>query len=420
MPAVTKSAASIVDSIATSTPASFSTRLLVSFPTGILAADTTSDETTEEVLDGLTILIGVGAGVLCGLVLALVITGVAKVIARKEIFTRMLFKRISRPLLVTCMLSGGYLGISYTLSGLDIDSNEWIGRGEHLLLILVIAGITWLLSNAVYLIEDIARRDSPEDTKIKDRHSRIYTQAQIIRRVLQAIIVVLGIATIILTFPAARMAMSSVLASAGVASIVATLAAQSMLANMLAGLQLALSDAIRVNDVIQVPGIDGVKEGGTIEEITLTYVVIKLFDDRRMVVPSSQFTQSAFENWSRRAHQMQGTVELYLDYAAPIEAIRARVDYLLSLTDLWDGRAASVTVTEMTEQRITVRILVSAKNSGDIWTLRCYLREELIGWITREMPQILPTQRVLPLQIQRLSPLCPAPDRTANSLVEDS
>lgn len=360
-----------------------------------------SDQTVEKVFDWLTSLAGMGVGVVSGIVLALIATAILKLVSRRQPLTKLILNRATRAFFLTMIILGAYLGWKYTTSGLEIESSTGIGRFSHGLLVAVILAFTFLTTRICYLIEDVAVKANQE--KPSRNRSKMLTQAQVIRRVLQAVVVVVGIASAILTFPSAQVAMGSMLASAGVASIVATLAAQSTLANVFAGVQMALSDALRVGDKVQVPGLDGKKELGTVEEITLTYVVLNLFDERRMIVPSTHFTQQKFENWTRKHTQQVGMVELYLDYSAPIDSIRAQVDLLLSGTELWDGRSASVDVSDMNADCQTVRISVSAVDSNDLWVLRCYLREQLIQWLVKELPWALVSRRIQPQEVRYLS-----------------
>lgn len=342
-----------------------------------------------------------GIGAIAGIILAFIGTAVLKLVSKREPLTKLVLNRATRAFFLTMAILGAYLGWKYTTSGLAIAASTAIGRFSQGLLIAVILAFTFLITRICYLIEDVAvKANRGKSTRSR---SKMLTQAQVIRRVLQAIVVVVGIASAILTFPAAQVAMSSMLASAGVASIVATLAAQSTLANVFAGVQMALSDALRVGDKVQVPGLDGKKELGTVEEITLTYVVLNLFDERRMIVPSTHFTQQKFENWTRKHTQQVGMVELYLDYSAPIDSIRAQVDLLLSGTELWDGRSASVDVSDMSADSQTVRISVSAADSNDLWVLRCYLREQLIQWLVKEVPWALVSRRIQPQQVRYLN-----------------
>ena len=216
-----------------------------------------------------------------------------------------------------------------------------------------------------------------------------------LRRFTQGLIVLIGVAAAIGTFEAARHAMTTILASAGVISVIFGLAAQQTLGNVFAGMQLAFTDAIRVGDVV-VAGEK--KETGSVEEITLSYVVVHIWDERRLIVPCRYFTQTPFENWTRRASAQLGTVELKLDWSAPMALIRAKVEQLLNSTDLWDGRTWGVQVTDSTENTVTVRVLVSAKNSGHLSDLRAYMREQLISWIVAEQPWARPVQRIEPRQ----------------------
>lgn len=261
---------------------------------------------------------------------------------------------------------------------------------EHILLIVAISTTTWFGYTTLFLLEDAARLRSEADGATSRRFE---TQAQVLRRLGQVIIIFVGVAFIVFTFPAARQVMAGVLASAGIVSVIAGLAAQSTLGNVFAGLQLAFTDAIRVGDtVVAGPNVTGPhRESGIVEEITLAYVVVRVWDERRLVIPSSQFTTSTFENWTRRAPKQQGTVELRLDWAAPMAQIRHKVASLLAATDLWDGRAWDVHVTDSDKDTILVRILLSARNSSELFALRAYIREEMIHWIMTEEPWVRPT-----------------------------
>lgn len=347
-------------------------------------------DASEPVFDLITTLTAVTIGLFAGLIICFIIRLLAKFLARKELFTRLLLRRLNHSLYFTFALLGAYIGVRYAISGITLTT--LISGLIHGLVILLIAAVATVLAKAVAVIEDLARLKA--GNKGKRKRNRLITQAQVVRRILQVVIIVVGVVSAVLTFPEAQIAMSSILASAGVASIVATMAAQSTLANVFAGVQLAMSDAIRVGDIIQVPGLESTKEIGTVEEITLTYVVISLYDERRMIVPSTQFTQGKFENWTRKHPRQLGTVEFILDYSTPVPLLRARADELLRHTHLWDGRKAALDVTDMTRDSITVRLLVSAKDSADLWQLRCYLREEMISWIYEEIPWALVSERI--------------------------
>jgi len=197
----------------------------------------------------------------------------------------------------------------------------------------------------------------------------------------------------LMTFPAARAAGTSLLASAGVIGAIAALAAQSLLGNVFAGLQIAFSDAIRLDDVVIVE-----EEWGRIEEITLTYLVVHLWDDRRLVLPTSYFMSQPFENWTRREAALLGTVELDVDWSVPVEELRGELRRILDGTNLWDGRECVVQVTDATGTLVRVRALVSAADAPTLWDLRCLVRERLVRWVRDVEPDALPK-----LRTQRLS-----------------
>ena len=208
------------------------------------------------------------------------------------------------------------------------------------------------------------------------------------------LVAVLTVAAMLLTFPTARAAGAGILASAGVISIVAGLAAQTSLANVFAGLQLAFTDAIRVDDVVVVEDA-----WGRIEEITLTYVVVHIWDDRRLVLPSTYFTTTPFENWTRKESAVLGSVELDVDWTVPFDEMRTELHRLLEDEggrgpELWDRRVGVLQVTDAVGSVVRARVLVSAQDAGTLFDLRCHVREQLVGWLQREHPAGLPRVRV--------------------------
>ena len=215
------------------------------------------------------------------------------------------------------------------------------------------------------------------------------TQISLLRRLAVVVIGVLAAAAMLLTFPSARAAGASILASAGVISIVAGLAAQTSLANVFAGLQLAFTDAIRVDDVVVVE-----EEWGRIEEITLTYVVVHIWDDRRMVLPSTYFTTTPFENWTRTQSAVLGSVEIDVDWSVPFEVMRGELARLLEGHELWDERVGILQVTDAVGSVVRVRALVSAKDGPTLFDLRCHVREGLVVWLQREHGYGLPRVRL--------------------------
>jgi len=192
----------------------------------------------------------------------------------------------------------------------------------------------------------------------------------------------------LMVFESVRQLGTSILASAGVLGIIVGFAAQKSIATVLAGFQIAMTQPIRLDDVVIVEG-----EWGRIEEITLTYVVVLIWDQRRLVVPISYFIEKPFQNWTRVSAELLGTIFLYMDYTVPLDKLRAELDRLLAETDMWDKRVKVVQVTDSKERVIEVRVLVSAADASTAWNLRCMLREKLIGYLQRNHPESLPRTR---------------------------
>ena len=345
----------------------------------------------------LTILIlGPIVGAFVGIVLSVLLSALARKALSKAATASSILARVRRPGHFTFAAWGAWAGLGIAL--INPHLSEWNGTSittflMHVLLIVALACLTWMAYAAAWVFEDAAKARQDSD---QGRSRRFETQAQVLRRLTQSIIVVVGIVAIIGTFEVARQAMTTVLASAGVISVIFGLAAQQTLGNVFAGLQLAFTDAIRVGDVV-VAGEK--KETGSVEEITLSYLVVRIWDERRLIIPSRYFTQTPFENWTRRAAAQLGTVELKLDWSAPMTLIRAKVEQLLTATDLWDGRTWGVQITDSDEYTVTVRVLVSAKNSGHLSDLRAYMREQLISWIVTEEPWARPAQHIEPREI---------------------
>ncbi|MFD4597429.1 mechanosensitive ion channel family protein [Streptomyces sp. NPDC058464] len=217
------------------------------------------------------------------------------------------------------------------------------------------------------------------------RVRRVRTQVSLIMRVVTAIVGVMAVAAMLLTFPAMRAAGASLLASAGILGIVAGVAAQSTLANLFAGLQIAFGDMVRLGDTVVVDG-----EWGTVEEITLTFLTVRTWDERRITMPVSYFTSKPFENWSRGTPQMTGTVFWHLDHSAPIGPMREKLRDILRECPAWDGRDHGLVVTDSTPNTIQVRALVTAKDADDVWKVRVAVREQMITWLNAEHPYALP------------------------------
>lgn len=341
-----------------------------------------AETAVEQAFDILQFAAGILTGAATGFTLGLLIWGLIRVLAHRSEWIQILKKRTRTPFLTLGPILGAWGGMQFTTTRYELVG-KWVAPAQHIMLILVISVIGWLCYAGSHLLQDIAELRSEGQSS-----RRLTTQAQMFRRILQVVIFILTLVTVILTFPDARVLMGSILASAGVISLVAGLAAQDSLSNTFAGLQLTFTDAIRVGDYLSVDGMNG-----TVEEITLTYVVLRVWDDRRIILPSTTFTKNRFENWTRVHTKLLGTVELKLDWRAPVALIRQEVDRLLTQTDLWDHRTVNVQVTESTEQWMLVRIVVSADNSGNLWDLKCFLREHLIRWLVETAPYSLARAR---------------------------
>lgn len=250
-------------------------------------------------------------------------------------------------------------------------------------------GVLRLVRFVAELIEAQAERmTGDEQGELRARGLR--TQVRVFRRIAGILIGVLAAALMLLQFDVVRNVGMSLLASAGIAGIVIGLAAQRSIATLLAGIQLSLTQPIRIGDTVVVEG-----EWGTIEEINLTYVVVRVWDQRRLVVPMSKFLEQSFQNWTKVSPELLGTVFLYADYRLPVDVMRAELDRLLEGNPLWDGRSKGIVVTNCTERTIELRPLVSAKNASDLWQLRCEVREKLIRFLNEyEGGRYLPRTRV--------------------------
>ena len=231
------------------------------------------------------------------------------------------------------------------------------------------------------------RYDLNKPDNLKER--KIRTQLVFLRKLIVTVIVIVTICVILLSFENLRKLGTGLLTGVGVGGIIIGFAAQRSLSNLLAGFQIAFTQPLRLDDALLVEG-----EFGKVEEITLTYVVLNLWDQRRLILPINYFIEKPFQNWTRITAEMLGTVILYLDYSIPLEPLRAEYMRLLEASPLWDKRAAAVQVTNVTETNVEVRMLLSAGNSGDAFNLRCYIRENLILFIQNNYPESLPKTRM--------------------------
>ncbi|MEV6009296.1 mechanosensitive ion channel domain-containing protein [Streptomyces sp. NPDC051976] len=291
-----------------------------------------------------------------------------------------LLRRCGVPLqvvILTAILRGGY-------HAGHLADDHAAGVGQLLVLVLIAAS-GWLVVRVAAAVTDSSYARYAATSRDVAKIRRLRTQLTLIQRVLTAIVAVIAVASMLFTFPAMRTVGASMLASAGIIGIVAGVAAQSTLGNLFAGLQIAFGDMVRIGDTVVVDG-----EWGLVEEITLTYLSVRTWDERRITMPVSYFTSKPFENWSRGDPRMTGTVLLHLDHATPMGLLRKRLFEILEETSEWDRRAWGLVVIDTTPTTIQVRALVTAKDSDDIFNLRCLVREQLIDWLRCEHPYALP------------------------------
>ncbi|HWV37345.1 MAG TPA: mechanosensitive ion channel family protein [Vulgatibacter sp.] len=279
-----------------------------------------------------------------------------------------------------------YLSVGQATSG--FADEPWRRVLLHILLIAVVVTVAWLVATLPTAVERVAlerlRADVPDNRQIR----RMRTQVVLLRRVAVTVICVITLGILLMTFPNVRAIGASVLVSAGVIGAIVAIAAQSLLGNLLAGIQLVLSDAVRLDDVVVVEG-----EWGRVETLTLNYVAVQIWDDRRLILPTSYLTTKPFQNWTRTHAALLGTVELDVDWSVPIQAARDALRRFAEASPLWDGRVCVLQVTDATEGRLRLRALISAADAGRLWDLRCLLREQLVVWLRTYQRTALPRVR---------------------------
>ncbi|MCW2718745.1 MAG: MscS Mechanosensitive ion channel [Pseudonocardia sp.] len=262
------------------------------------------------------------------------------------------------------------------------------GTVHQVLLLALIGAAAWMVMGLLYIIEDMLFQRLPMEVRNNRRIRKVRTEIGVLRRLTSAIVAVLAIGTMLMTFAPLRELGTSLLASAGVAGAIAGLAAQTTLRNVLAGLQLALTDQLRLDDVVVVE-----EEWGRVEELTLTHVVVRLWDERRLMLPTAYFITTPFQNWTRNEARVTGAVLLHLRYTAPVEELRAEARRIVELSPLWDRRDWILQVVDTTPLTMVVRVLASAADAPSSWDLRCEIREQLIAYLRTEHPDALPGLR---------------------------
>jgi small-conductance mechanosensitive channel len=267
----------------------------------------------------------------------------------------------------------------------DLPGIERVRLGAEM---AMIAALTWFLVRSVNGVAAAVIALNPVDSADNLRARQVVTQTRVLSRIVVVFAIAIGAALMLMAFPGMRQVGTSLLASAGVAGIVVGFAARPVLSNLIAGLQIALTQPMRIDDVLIVNG-----EWGRVEEIRGAYVVLRIWDERRLVIPLQWFTENPFENWTRTTSSLLGTVFLWLDFRVPLEPLRAELQRIVQEAPQWDGRVAIIQVTDTNERAMQIRVLVSATDSGQAFDLRCRVREGLLGFVQREYPDGLPRIR---------------------------
>ncbi|MEI6758398.1 MAG: mechanosensitive ion channel [Chlorobium sp.] len=260
---------------------------------------------------------------------------------------------------------------------------------RHTLLIIAIIGVSWFMMRLLRVFEQFILQHYASKGRESESARKVATHVSLARKILNVLLVLFALSGVLMTFDTVRQVGLSILASAGIAGVMLGFAAQKSLTTLISGIQIAITQPISIGDLVVVEN-----ESGRIEEITLTYVVVRLWDQRRMIVPITWFIDRPFENWSRTSPELLGTVFLYTDYAIPLETLRNELERVVASTPLWDGRVVKLEVTNATDKSVEIRLLVSAANSTDIWDLRCLVRERLIEFIRGHFPEGFPRVRM--------------------------
>jgi small-conductance mechanosensitive channel len=329
-----------------------------------------------------------GAAVL-GLLLHAVLSRLARRLHRRGAEERPLWdaaiRRLSGPLRLLVPVLLAYAVLPVVRGRLPTG----VGAGlEGILAVGVVAAGTWFVVALLLAGEEAVASHYTLDAPDNLRARKIVTQVRILRRIATAVIVVLAVGLVLLQYEPFRELGTGILASAGIVGIVVGIAAQRTLADLIAGIQIALTQPIRVDDVVIVED-----EFGWVEEITLTYVVVRVWDRRRIVLPITHFVETPFQNWTRTSADLIGSVFLRVDYRTPVEAVRDELRRVVEASEYWDGDACALHVTDTSERAIELRAIASAESAPQLWELRCEIRESLVAYLRDQHPEALPRLR---------------------------
>lgn len=300
------------------------------------------------------------------------------------------FERFLAPFLARAAAALFPIFLLFSLFPLFVTSERFDLVIHNLTSMLLIASIAGILVHGVNIVERALREHYRVDVADNLAARKVHTQIAVLRKLINFIIVLVALASMLMLFDKVRQLGTSILASAGIIGVVLGFAAQKIFGNLLAGVQIAMTQPIQLDDAVVVQG-----EWGWIEELTLTYVVVRLWDWRRLVLPINWFLDNPFENWTRRTNDLIGSVFLYADFSLPLDALQEEATRIAQNSPLWSGVVCKVQLLEMTEYNMQLRVLVSARGGGDTFDLRCEMREGLIRFIAREYPDAFPRMRVM-------------------------
>ncbi|HKK61661.1 MAG TPA: mechanosensitive ion channel domain-containing protein [Bacteroidales bacterium] len=336
--------------------------------------------------ENLDLLIIIASSLIAALALYLLVIWMVKKYSHRgdNQLEKNVYKKFRAPVFITL----GSLAVVIILKAMNQEQQVVIYFAKAIN-ILIIFGITWLIVQLIGLGKFLILKRYDFNVKDNLRARKVFTQYKIIERVLVFIVILIALSIALMTFESIRKIGVSLFASAGVAGIIIGFAAQKMIGNVLAGIQLAIAQPIRLDDVVIVEG-----EWGWIEEITLTFVVVRIWDKRRLVVPTTHFIEKPFQNWTRESSDILGTVIIYADYTVPFDKVREELTRILKSDSNWDGKVNNLQVTNSTEKTVEIRALMSANDSPTAWDLRVNVREQLIKFLQKNYPDCLPRTRI--------------------------
>jgi small-conductance mechanosensitive channel len=323
--------------------------------------------------------------VICGILVYYILRKILGSFAKKS--RSILFKSLNKHLRAPLMLLLPLIALNLSQGFAPLPPNVQDAIGKVLSIALTIT-IAWFLAKFAFIIEDLVLNSYNLDVEDNLKARKIHTQLQFFKKTVIIVISIIALAVILMSFEQIKQLGTAMLASAGVMGIIIGFAAQRTISTLLAGLQIAIAQPFRIDDVVIVEG-----EWGRIEEIALTYVVVRIWDLRRLVLPISYFLEKPFENWTRESADILGTVYLYADYTVPVQEVKEELHRVLKASGYWDKKVWNLQVTDMTEHTVQLRALMSAENASAAWNLRCEVREKLLHFIQTKYPDALPKIR---------------------------